>query len=68
MCQDKVADRISTLNGILVAIERLKEPGVLVGDEFARLFVGPELIEMRVSKEVHVADMYIDKAEHTMYS
>lgn len=51
MCQDKVADRISTLNGILVAIERLEEPGVLVGDEFARLFVGPELIEMRVSKK-----------------
>lgn len=45
MCEDEVADRISTLDRILVTIEGLEEPGVLVGDEFARLFVGPELIQ-----------------------
>jgi hypothetical protein len=48
--QDKVADRVGALDGVGVAVERLEEPGVLVGDELARLLVGPELDELAVCR------------------
>lgn len=47
--QNKISDRVCALNRVLVSVKGVQEPGVLGSDEFARLFVGPEL-ECRVSK------------------
>lgn len=43
MRQDKVANRVCALDGVLVAIESVQEPGVLGSDKVARLFVSPQL-------------------------
>jgi hypothetical protein len=43
--QDKVANRVCALDGVLVAVKRVQEPGVLGGDKVARLFVSPQLRE-----------------------
>ena len=42
--QHKVADRVGEMDGVGIAVERLEEPRVLVGNELARLLVGPELV------------------------
>ena len=42
--QHKVSNCIGALDGIRVAIKRVEEPRILVGDEFAGLLVGPELV------------------------
>lgn len=47
--QHKVSNRIGALNGIWVAVERLEEPRVLVGDELAGLLIGPELFLLAIS-------------------
>lgn len=43
MRQNKVANRVCALDGIWVAVKGVQEPGVLGGDEFARLFISPQL-------------------------
>ena len=45
--QDKIADRVRALNWVLVAIKGIQEPWVFSGNEFTRLFVGPELKTIR---------------------
>ena len=47
--QHKVSNRVGTLDGIGVAVERLEEPRVLVGDELAGRLVGPELVSLAPS-------------------
>ena len=42
--QDEVADNIGALDGVGVSVERLEEPGVLLGDELARSGVCPEFV------------------------
>lgn len=42
--QDKITDRVGALDGVLVAIEGVKEPGVFFGDKVTRFLVGPELL------------------------
>ena len=49
VCQNKVPDRVRALNGILVSIERIHEPGVFLRDEVTGLFVCPELLPEKVS-------------------
>lgn len=45
MGQDKVTDRVGALDGVLVAIEGVEEPGVFFGDKITRFLVGPELLQ-----------------------
>lgn len=44
MVQHKVANCVGALDGIGIAVERLEEPRVLVGNELAGLLIGPELV------------------------
>lgn len=41
--EHKVSNGIRALDGVGIAVECLEEPWVLVGDELARLLVGPKL-------------------------
>lgn len=49
VCQNKVPDGVRALNGVLVSIERVHEPGVFLCDEVTGLFVCPELLPEKVS-------------------
>lgn len=49
--QHKVTDRVGALNGVFVAIEGLQKPRILVGDKFAGLFIGPQLLD--ASEGIH---------------
>lgn len=42
--QDEIADSVSTLDGIGVAVEGFQKPRVLLGDELARAGICPEYV------------------------
>lgn len=44
MRQHEVANGIRALDGVVVAIEGVEEPGIFGGDKVPRFLVGPELI------------------------
>lgn len=46
MGQDKVSDGIGALDGELVAVKGVEEPGIFVGDKLARLFIRPQLSDI----------------------
>lgn len=48
VCQNEVPNGVRTLDGVLVAIEGVQEPGVFGGNEIARLLVGPQLLSLLV--------------------
>lgn len=39
--EDKVSDGIGALDGKLVAVKGVEEPGILVGDKLARFLIRP---------------------------
>lgn len=41
MGEDKVSDGIGALDGKLVAVKGVEEPGILVGDKLARFLIRP---------------------------
>lgn len=57
--QDKVTDRVGALDGVLVAIEGVKEPGVFFGDKVTRFLVGPENV-LVIRVQVDTASLSIN--------